>query len=387
MRGKHTFRILTSLGLVFLMAQTPASAVTLFSDDFETDRITTPDPANTVTWKAPYSAPSNLYGMMFGEGDMYTRSLAHKYSGKYSLRLDFEGRNNFCNSCISGIKTVFMKSGLSNQTYFQDNAGTDHTLNFGTLPDPQIRVYNKSDNWARWQVSSVAVDRLNFVGNSPAQNDMGGDGDFDAGDEIKIVKMCGVSERRHDCDLAINYLENFSAPVHFPYGGTLARRMYFYLPSSTQLPDIGIKLGYVHFKKGGPYAVFPAIMIRSGVSKLEMANGGMYAYDWGGTIKKDTWYYLEEVYTRESASGANDARYQLWLAEAGLPEVLKADETGFNIGSFIDMSIVGNFQNMENATGSIYFDDVAIATSRIGPIEPGGNLPVVPLAPVNNTLN
>lgn len=367
-------RLTACHALLFLLS-TSVQAATLFEDDFEAplfDPVTpVPTPNPVLEWKTPFDPVTNQFGMMFGEGDMYTRSLAYKHSGKYSLRLNFAGRNNFCNVCLSGSKTFFMKSGENNRTFFQDNAGTDLTAEFPELPDSQMRVYNSTDRWARWQVQSVTGDRLDFVGNAPAQNDLQGDGDFDDGDEIRVVKICNSGDRRSDCNLGINYLrEGGGGPVsttNFPPGGTLARRMYIYLPSNTILPNIGLKLGYIHFKRATVYPSIIVIAVQRS-NELVIDNSSLYGkYEFTKLkLKTDTWYYFEEVFTRENPVGASNGTYQLYIAEAGRPDTLYVDQSNINYGELKDISIIGNWQKLDDAIGSVYIDDVKIATSRIG---------------------
>ncbi len=381
---------LTACHALLLLLSASVQAATLFEDDFEAplfDPVTpVPTPNPVLEWQTPFDPVSNVFGMMFGEGDIYTRSLAYKHSGKYSLRLNFAGRNNFCNVCISGSKTFFMKSGENDRTFFQDNAGTDLTAEFPELPDSQMRVYNSTDRWARWQVQSVTGDRLDFVGNAPFQNDLQGDGDFDDGDEIRIVKICNSGDRRSDCNLGINYLrEGGGNPVsaaHFPFGGTLARRMYIYVPSETIMPNIGIKLGYAHFKKGGPPKAHFLILMVQRNSSLEVDQLGIAGKYFAKIlpIEKNRWYYIEEVFKRESALGASDGTFELYAAPAGADaSVPLRVNTGIEYGDLSDISIVGNWQKTNEDAGSMYFDDVAIATSKIGPVpNPSGSYPLAP---------
>ena len=355
---------------LFLLALcTNIQAVTLFSDDFESPLVDTPNPV--LSWKTPFDAVTNQNGMMFGPGDIYTRSLAIKHSGKYSLRLNFAGRNNLCNRCLKGTNIFFMKAGENDRNFFQDNAGTDFSSSgdFPELPDPNARVYNKTDNWARWQVQSVTNDRLDFAGGAPVQNDMGGDGDFDDGDEVFLVSTCPDGERRTDCNLGINYLEDIVSATHFPLGGTLARRMYVYLPSNTVLPASTLKLGYIFFRRSGNryethIAVNPSNSNRFTDNHLALHGSFHFPLN----LEKDKWYYIEEVWKRESSVGAFDGEYQLYVHSVDNPTNFPlVNENGLEFGELLDISIVGNWQKNSDAVGSVYIDDVAIATNRIGP--------------------
>ncbi len=108
------------------------------------------------------------------------------------------------------------------------------------------KVFNKSKWFAMFKPSSITGDRMNF---SEARTGMAGSALFSSEDEVFIAKACSLKERRSDCNFTINYLENLSA-THFPYGGTISRRMYLYLPSITTLPNITLKLGYAQFDTG-----------------------------------------------------------------------------------------------------------------------------------------
>lgn len=381
------------MGLLLLILSPGLPAATLFEDDFEADIVDTPNPV--WSWKPAFVADTNKFGMMYGPSDIYNRSLAIKHSGKYSLRLNFAGRNDWCNFCLNGQTTLFMDAGTAGSvTHFIDNAGQDLLTLFPDLLDGQARVYNNSDNFTRWKVTTVSDgnatnDRLDFVDGNPGtagvidpyQNDMGGTGLFEAGDEITIQKQCPNGNRKVDCNLGINYLREGGGPIdpiHFPFGGTLARRMYIYLPSTTILPSITLKLGYTHFHRNGVAIFSILVLVTQRANSIEVSNEPLYGKRefTGLKLDYDKWYYLEEVFTRESTDGGSDGTYQLYMAEAGQPDALYVNRSGITYGTLSDMSIIGNWPHNNNATGSIYIDDVMIATSRIGPT---GN-DVVPLA-------
>jgi len=101
---------------------------------------------------------------------MYSTSNEIFHSGGNSLKLQFEGRNNFCNMC--GSTTYYMASGYSNVNYFVDSLGTNLSSNLSDLSSEYAVVYNKDDMWNKWEVDSVANDTVNFVSNTPVQNDM-----------------------------------------------------------------------------------------------------------------------------------------------------------------------------------------------------------------------
>ncbi len=382
MSGKQLGRHSIYTFLCFFAAISLGHAATLFEDDFEADVTGNANPV--WNWQPAYVGGTNQFGMMYGTGDMYTRSLAVKNSGNYSLRLNFEGRNDFCNFCNAGSQNFVMQSGSNNQVMFLDDGGANLGPYFTSIPDAEVRVYNKTDNWARWKAVSVSGNRIDFEGNAPVQNDMGGDGDFDAGDEITIEKTCALNtQKKKDCNLAINYLQGVDPANDFPYGGTLARRIYMYVPSATTMPDAGFKIAYSHFRRSGSvYSQVLVLRVPRG-NKIEIDNKGLYGKYEGTalTLDTDTWYYLEEEYVRESSNGGTDGIYRLWGSRGDqATSVPLVEQTGITYGELVDMSIIGNFQHNNKARGSLYIDDVKIATNRIGPVSP---LPIYPLAPVN----
>lgn len=77
---------------ILIIFSTASWATIFFKEGFESEITSKPDPV--WSWKAPYS-PSNPFGMMYGKGDIYTRSTTIVHSGKYSLRLNFAGRNGY----------------------------------------------------------------------------------------------------------------------------------------------------------------------------------------------------------------------------------------------------------------------------------------------------
>jgi hypothetical protein len=370
------------VSLFFVCATVQAE--TLFEEDFEAPLSSSAQPK--WSWKAAFHPDTNPYGMTYGKGDIYERSQTVTYTGSWSLRLNFEGRNGFCNTC--GMETRTQKSGYSDTTYFVDSEGANLTLSPYDEPDLTRPVFNKSDFFAKWAPSSVSNgeatnDKLEFAGGSPVSNNLGGDGDFDAGDEIKICKKCGVDgsiggdiNRRSDCNLAINYLQNL-APEDHPAGGSIFRRFYFYMPSTTTMPNITIKLGYFTTAGGSLIAnIFsPDANDTSGRGRQVEVDGMGYSGT-GVHVEHDTWYYIEEEFERESSDSANDGEYRMWVCKASdeAPGDPKVEFTKLDLRQVKAISIIGNWPHMNDCAGYFYIDAVKIDTTRIGHITQGPNI-------------
>lgn len=360
----------TSLAtLLFLGGAQVCAAEYLFSDGFEQEVSGQPNPI--WSWKKPYT-PENPFGMMIGGGDIYERSQANAFRGRYSLRLNFDGRNGFCNTCGAYPGTVTdISEGrvriVPKETLLKDSGVTTRS------------IFDRADHWARWQALLDSTGVIEPEGDAPIRNELQGRGLFSKGDEIRIARVCGIDgnvgkkvDRRSDCDLAINYLEGVS-PADFPLGGTLARRFYFLIPSATTLPDNTLKLAYSTFeRRGRRYSIYPALSVQRGET-LEVGTApltGAYSIT-GRAISRDTWYYFEEVYTRESAEDAADGEYEVYFApaeETSPAPVISAGHLTF--GALQAMSIVGNWQHSNDAMGYMFLDEVAVASRRLGPEGP-----------------
>ena len=209
---------------------------------------------------------------------------------------------------------------------------------------------------------------------------MGGVGYIKNGDEI-LVQNCVTtsSSRLNDMNLAINYLSN-TGNVSWPYGGTLARRMYVYFPSATTMPEVTFKLAYLFTDIAESFIVD----MTSRSSGVEVDNTPLYkVYEIPKYyFKRDTWYYIEELFKKETASGAGDAGYTLYVAADGqnptTPLIQRVG--GFNYGALKQISIVGNWQHQTASKGYVYLDDVAIGTSRLGPVSGTGTVVASPPA-------
>jgi hypothetical protein len=347
-------------------------AETFFSDDF--DEGLGANKESIWSWQEPYSV-DNPFGMMIGEGDIYSVSSVESYNGNSSLRLNFDGRNGWCNAC--GSDTFFVGNTLDGTTYLRSDS-TDFLLN---QPDSRRKIFNKDERWAQWTPSEAKSQSLFFENGAPSRNELDGGATFTAGQEVKAAKICGIDgdvggdiNRRSDCNLAINYLEGVSK-AQFDFGKTIARRMYLYIPRQTVLPNVVLKLGYTWFEESGSkFTVLPVVSVHRG-EKLEVittALTGSYTFT-GITIERDTWYYLEEVYTRESAPYYSDGKYALYFygaSEAKSVPVVSYDNVKY--GELNRFAIIGNWQHTNDAEGFFYIDAVAIADRYIGPIEYSG---------------
>jgi hypothetical protein len=331
------------------------SATVFFEDNFDG-----PNGFNTSSpwkWKAPY-ATNNLYGMMTSPNDIYSIiDYNNAHSGNKVLKLSFENRNAWCNSCGNQSHTVTSSEIASGCLNINGTIWGDY-------------VYNKTRGWTRWNISSYTSNTVCFNKNSPSANSTIGDNQILAGDELKVVKKCGVNgtfggdiNRRDDCDLAINYLQNIQK-TDFAYGGTLSRRLFIFIDNAAVVPDVGIKLGYAKFTSG---STIPFISFQNG-TRLE--NSTFFGYSPTNIyIQKGKWYYIEETWTRESSAGAGDGTYRLYGGEDNSGNLLVplVNRSGLNYGDITRFSIIGNWQHFNDASGNVYIDDVLIATSFIGP--------------------
>lgn len=357
-----------------------------FADNFDQGIGTSSVGDTPWRWQAPYSQ-ANEFGMMVGEGDIYEVSNAVIFRGEGSLRLNFDGRNGWCNQCGSDTYTVANDSG--DVKFLKP----DDPKALANQPNSDRPIFNKSDQWSRWTPQSALNDRLYFLGDSPTRNAMGGDGVFSAGDEVKVARECGLDgtvggdpARRSDCNLAINYLEGLSAS-DFGYGDSLARRFYIYLDENVVMPNVAIKLGYTFFRNSekGRYSTY-AMIFTSRNNAIEVNTSsltGNYTFS-SMAFEKGTWYYFEEVFNRETSPGAADGTYQLYVYEhdqvsVGTPTVSLG---GINFGELLEMSVIGNWQHFNDATGSMYIDEVAIADHYIGPVDGQIKIKAAPSAPI-----
>lgn len=332
-----------------------------FHDDFEGADIDD-NPRPVWSWETPYSKTSP-YGMMYGEGDIYSNKQVN-VGGRSSrvLSLNFNGRNGFCNIC--GSATHFIKDFELREQCFSVNGGPFSN-----------KLFNKDGGFTTWRLTSIDSSKVCFNGEAPIEGSLLGDNFIEPGDELKIPFQCGISgsiggaeDRRSDCNLAINYLNGIDRE-HFEPNMTLARRMYLYIPKSTEMPGSGLKLGYTVFQKTGenPVSIIPVILT-SRNSSLEVDGNKYFGYKFTDyRFERDKWHYLEEVWTRESREGGFDGTYKLYAGEVGSDTSTPLlSLTEIEYGDIKKLSIIGNWQHKNEAIGSIYIDNVMVANRFIG---------------------
>lgn len=331
--------------------------VVYLEETFENGSV---DGAPTPLWSWPTIESSAVpNGFMYGERDIYWVDDVQPHRGSYALRLDFTGRNGWCNIC--GAESVSLP-----------DAGA--TCVSGTNPPFANYIYNRDNGFSRWQVTSANGAEVCFAVEGPTGESLHEVSGFGAGDDLRLPYVCGTNGvvggspgRRSDCNKAINYLDTAGTTIE--YGAALSRRFFAYIPSATTMPGITFKLGYSHWRHAGA-ANISATTLKVSVQRdnkieLTLPNGESFLPDfWVGT---DDWYYFEEVFHRESAQGASDASYELYVARRGeeSAEPLVAIDM-FELGEFVDMSFMGNWQHNNDATGLVYFDDVLISDRYAG---------------------
>lgn len=351
------------LAFLALVSSQGVAEEVLFSEAFKEGVTESPSPH--WSWG---KAEGTRSGMMIAPGDIYEVSEGEaRISHRKALRLNFSGRNNFCNTCGGDYVEVINISA--------NNACV-------TAPGEQYEnfVYNLSNDFSTWKVTQL--DQTNgdlcFNISSPLKPSINGTtSKVNVGDAIYLPKKCGASgvvgnnvNRRSDCSKAINYLQGVSSE-DLGYGETIARRFYIYIPQETELPDVTFKLGYTRWYRDGK-SMLSTVKIstqRDRVIELAMPNGERTRTTDSFQVPFDKWVYIEEVFKRESSDGAKDGSYELYANEAGNynPEpLIKA--SGFELGQLRNMSIGGNWQHYNEATGYVYFDNIVVAKGKIGPV-------------------
>lgn len=358
-----------AFGLVLLSSAVCHAQEVLFEENFSGEVTNAPNPV--WSWNRNNNI---LTGMMVGEGDIYSLHEGGEFvSHRRSLRMDFSGRNGFCNVCGGDDVKVLRVEGQTACVNAPDGPYEDY-------------VYNKTNNFSTWRVTSATASEVCLDTSSPIKSGVYGIApSVSVGDEIFLPKVCGKNgiiggdiSRKSDCNKAVNYLQNVSSD-HFGYGDTLSRRFYFYIDENAVLPGQTLKLGYTHWQRPGQ-SVRPAQMNisvqRDMTFSLLTPDGQRVVVNEDDSIRfqRNTWYYVEEVFKRESSSSSSDASYTLYAAKAGLP----ADNPivhieNFVIGELKDMSIGGNWQHHNDVSGYVYFDNIRIAKGYSGPV----NRPVI----------
>jgi len=324
-------------------------------------------------WQWDYTSQGTSTGMMYGEGDIYEISDETYMSDRSSLRLNFNGRNNFCNIC-GGVD-------------YELTTTEDELLcfQFGNQAH-QKSVYNKTAEFSTWPIVSERGDTACIAKTRPNMDNVGGvDIDSKLTDTVHLPNKCGVNgtvggniDRRSDCNRAVNYLKGVSA-ADLSFGETISRRFYMYVPLETELPEVTFKLGYSYWAREGE-------SLRSATLKISTQRGNSLELSMpSGTtttigrdvfkLTKGKWFYFEEIFTRESALGRIDATYTLYAS----PEDQYSNEpiivdSNFNLGELRKMTIGGNWQHFNEVSGYVYFDNILISNMYAGPV----NRPLMP---------
>ncbi len=362
-----------------------ASAQTLFEDDFETGDFAT-GPSPVYAWRPAPTASNTDNHMMRGVDDVYSVSTERAYRGRYAMKLQFDGRNGFCNAC--GTTGASLNATTANTGCFTPE-------NPGPYGDS---VYNLSNGWSQWRVTSVTgnqvcIDTSSPIGGSVFENTVAR---LSAGDSLRVPYQCGVNGtvggspgRRSDCNRAINYLLNVR-DSDVDYGETLSRRFYIYMPSQATLPDVTFKLSYTAWQRPGTSSQNAKLKL-STQRDLQItlnAPDGENIVVRNSNAQRDTWVYFEELFIRESAPGASDGTYRVYMGPATAPfsELLTPifERNDVQMGVLRTASIMGNWQHFVEVTGAVYVDDVVIAKSLVGPV---GFDPDEPPAERVNDLN
>ena len=185
--------------LILCTVTAPINAAPFFEDNFEHANGIAVGPSPVWSWQSPYSS-SNRFGMMLGEHDIYSLSTTQAHSGRRSLRINFNGRNNFCNTCGSEAVTVTSEN-LSSRC-------------FTTSGIRETTVYNRDNGFSQWAVTSSNDSQVCLNLETPTQAPIINiAASINVGDQLRVPRVCGLNgsiggqtRRRSDCDLAINYL-------------------------------------------------------------------------------------------------------------------------------------------------------------------------------------
>jgi len=376
---KKGCRLLLALVLGFGVSSAGAARV-LFEQDFESGSINS-SPSPVWSWKAPIS-PGNIdTGMMYGESDVYFVTNTKSNSGDQALRLDFSGRNQWCNAC--GAKSIVLtKSALDSGCISTTGSPWGGAL------------FDKTNGFSRWQITSSNSSEVCFRSSEPVGHSMFGSDStkVSVGDTLLLPYQCGVNgnvggdtSRKSDCNKAINYLNHVSSS-DVGFGETLSRRFHIYIPSDSALPNTTFKLGYTHWKTegGSTRSVKLKLSVQRGLQlELNAPNSETIVPKY--YVQEDHWYYFEELFVRETSAGAGNAEYHLYVGKSGddtgTPVISRV---GFNLGALVDISMHGNWQHHRDVSGYVYFDDILISNDYAGPVWSGR--PSAPLGLKANPL-
>ena len=355
--------------LAMLMANNVYAETVFFSEDFESELSEFVQPQPVWSWQAKWTPVKS--GMPYGGGDYYDRTTTIAHRGQYSMKLNYNGRNDFGNTCISAGSVTKIHGGGVGNTFVADDGSDLATVLNGAGAESGSYVWNKTAYFERWTVATVSGDTLTFQGGVPSGPGINGKGtgQFSPGDIVKIGRICDPGERRSDMNLTENKLTAHTSN-DFPAGGSIFTRLYFYIPGKTKMPGITQKL--IRVSPRGEQA-----RCSYDVSRGVLGCCGST----GGAVPKDKWLYVEMQLKSASAKGADDGICRAWFAEDGVIDVKpfanETNHTYFSIQGPADFVTIGaNNQNMQDAIGEIYYDDIVISSERVGPMAlPGAPRP------------
>ncbi len=350
------------------LASQAVSQEVLFQEDFSGPIDGSPNPV----WSWDVAPDDIREGMMIGEGDIYQMAEGQEFlSHRKALKLDFSGRNGFCNTCGGDYAEV---TRVSEGEACVDVDSVSH----------ESYVYNLTNHFSTWPVKTQSEDGslVCFDTESPIEHSIGGvSSSVSVGDSVFVPYVCGLNgvvgrdiDRRSDCNKAINYLSQISSDA-VGYGETLSRRFYFYVDNEAQLPDITFKLGYAAWM--GPDGKVRQSELNISVQRdmtFVLLTPSYQRVTRSGDehiqFERDTWYYVEEVFKRESSPSSSDAEYTLYAGAAGSEHTVSPTyhEEGFLLGELRRMSIGGNWQHNNDVSGHVYFDNILIKRGRAGPV-------------------
>jgi len=417
---KNIYKAVILLAFLFKSNILLSAPVPVYEQDFEDENGGMP----VVNAADPVWSLTPIFATLYGAGNQFEVTNTTAHSGTYSLKISYDGRNGFCNTC--GTYGTSHKTGLDGVDYFVADTGENLTAqendatvkeNDGPAAQRGRLLYNKTNGFSLWEITDVqnengtndklTVQLLKTGINNEAP-------EFNGGDDIAIARQCGVDghvgndiSRRNDCDGAIVWFGNVATQAP---GTSIFRRMY--LKPEITSPLIHQKLHYLRPGNDAdgnageivlfadsvtePYDIVPHL------SGFGAPNNGVYPYrDYGGSnyyipggaadengnslsaglkFKRSTWYYVEEQYRAATSSGTDaegrpiynaDGMYSLWFAEAGreytdgVTPIIQLNNLTMPPIDFVDsgpkISFWGNIQHWTHLHGNWFIDDVEVS--------------------------
>lgn len=402
--------------LILLMqagVQAGALAATLFENDFETGAMPAVDTPSPV-WFIPGG-----FETVYGPGNFFQVTDISSHTGKYSLKITYEGRNGICNTC--GSKVRKHKKGLDGVTYFVADTGEDLSLKDnpdtasvgdGPIAEPGKIIFNKTAGYSKWLITAVEDeagknDKLSVkllekgIGGEPAV--------FNGSDDVAITRQCGKDgnvsivkgeddvNRRVDCNGMVIWLGGIGDGQ--PPGTSIFRRQYLKQEVTTHFP-LHQKLHYFRPNRNGTMGSVKGELVLIGKSEQALKDLGApypqtglrhYGGEWvirpdsnpdkglppDTKFERSVWYYVEEEYKASTFNNTTneynfDGEYRLWVSKSGeetntpVHEATGLQLPGLSGGGGTHISLWGNVQHWINNRGSWYMDDIKISDTRVG---------------------